>query len=996
MTKKNKSKRNKEQDYFPSLYMMQDDYPVNKYGGFSMPSQQMNFNSGSFWSNPSLGQNLSQNPTLGLGQNSIYNLGQNNIPSGSSVKGSNLGSSLVNTLVGAGMGAVGNIGNSLISGGKSTDVGNTIGSLGSTVGMAAMSANPLLGGAIMLGSNILGGGINALFGSKMNYENINRIEKELNQGANYNSSATNFDELTQEIMSAPSIGYFSKSDIGSDGLFSNKASRKFRELSARKKFVEDWITRSQANSATNLQQNQLNDQLMGWYAYGGLLDNSFGGGAIDYDLANQQLGIDAVKAMGQNRQYSLPNMGLNTFAKGGKIHIKPENRGKFTALKKRTGKSATWFKEHGTPAQKKMATFALNAKKWKHEDGGNLNGNNSNDSNNNLSNKTQGFLDNIGYGDTPLSAIVPEEYKNIADGVWGGLEIFTPLGTAMGVADVANDIRNIYHKGSISTSDLGNLMLDSSGFIPGGRVLKKAAKVVQKVLPKKGRKLYEFADNLTYTTPKGIKQVKKRVNDAQDFSNKAEKAAVDALISRNNQEMFNAAMKARQAARFNQGILEGVNKALDSNAIRYNTTKNVLQKGDGINDMFGVMGSIEDEVNKKAFGGDLITNGTVFSNGITTIGNGGTHEESPYEGVQMGVDPQGIPNLVEEGETVWNDYVFSNRIPVPNAVRNKYKLRGTKDMSFSDAAKKIQKVSEERPNDPIAQDTLNINLTRLAQEQEAIREQKNMNKKNKYDIGGTLRYASALGPAIGLGYNLLTSPDYSYANQLEAAAQRAATIQPITYNPIDTMMTYRPFDQDYLATKAAAQAAATRRNIMNTSGGNRANAVGSLLAADYNAQIAQGEALRQGDEFNWNRLMQTQTFNRGTKQANSEMALKAAMANQEARLKASQIGLSGTEKALAMKQDIDAKRGAAISANLTSLFNNLGNIGIDMLNRKGRDFYINTVVPNLPIEQYANVWGKTKAKEEAKRRGFTDTEIAEIFKANGGKLNRRKRGGFTY
>ena len=48
------------------------------------------------------------------------------------------------------------------------------------------------------------------------------------------------------------------------------------------------------------------------------------------------------------------------------IHIKPENRGKFTALKKRTGKSSTWYKEHGTPAQKKMAVFALNAKKWKH------------------------------------------------------------------------------------------------------------------------------------------------------------------------------------------------------------------------------------------------------------------------------------------------------------------------------------------------------------------------------------------------------------------------------------------------------------------------------------------------------------------------------------------------------------------------------------------------------------------------------------------------------
>ena len=60
----------------------------------------------------------------------------------------------------------------------------------------------------------------------------------------------------------------------------------------------------------------------------------------------------------------------NTRASGGKIHIKPENRGKFTALKERTGHSASWFKEHGTPAQKKMAVFALNSRKWKHGDGG--------------------------------------------------------------------------------------------------------------------------------------------------------------------------------------------------------------------------------------------------------------------------------------------------------------------------------------------------------------------------------------------------------------------------------------------------------------------------------------------------------------------------------------------------------------------------------------------------------------------------------------------------
>lgn len=51
---------------------------------------------------------------------------------------------------------------------------------------------------------------------------------------------------------------------------------------------------------------------------------------------------------------------------GGNIYIKPSHRGRFTALKERTGHSTTWFKENGTPAQKKMATFALNAAKWKH------------------------------------------------------------------------------------------------------------------------------------------------------------------------------------------------------------------------------------------------------------------------------------------------------------------------------------------------------------------------------------------------------------------------------------------------------------------------------------------------------------------------------------------------------------------------------------------------------------------------------------------------------
>lgn len=67
-----------------------------------------------------------------------------------------------------------------------------------------------------------------------------------------------------------------------------------------------------------------------------------------------------------------PNKLWSEFKDGGGIHIKPSHRGRFTALQERTGKSASWYKAHGTPAQRKMATFALNARKWHHGEGGYL------------------------------------------------------------------------------------------------------------------------------------------------------------------------------------------------------------------------------------------------------------------------------------------------------------------------------------------------------------------------------------------------------------------------------------------------------------------------------------------------------------------------------------------------------------------------------------------------------------------------------------------------
>lgn len=61
---------------------------------------------------------------------------------------------------------------------------------------------------------------------------------------------------------------------------------------------------------------------------------------------------------------------IPVLANGSGIHIKKENRGKFTETKKRTGKTTEELTHSKNPLTRKRAIFAQNAKKFKHEDGG--------------------------------------------------------------------------------------------------------------------------------------------------------------------------------------------------------------------------------------------------------------------------------------------------------------------------------------------------------------------------------------------------------------------------------------------------------------------------------------------------------------------------------------------------------------------------------------------------------------------------------------------------
>ena len=775
---------------------------------------------------------------------------------------------------------VGQVGGNLIGGGLQSGAGNTISSIGSTVGSAISTVNPLVGGMVSVGSGLIGGLTNRMFGSKLNQENINQVKGNISSTAN-TSFGGSADDLMSQLSGASMLGNINRSDIGKDGWFSHKAKNLTNKL------------RAQAEAANTRLYNNFNQ-------------------AADVTNENQFL----------QSMYNVEAFGGPLFKEGG-IMIKKENRGKFT------------------------------------------------------------------------------ESANRAN---------------MGVQEYARHI---------------------------------------------------LANKEDYS-PTLIK----RANFARNFGG------------------------------------------------------------------------------RKAFGGDLNTYGGTYNGGLEYINNGHTHSENPYGGVPMGTDRNGTPNLVEEGETIWNDYVFSNRLKVPETLTDKYKL--SKDITFAEASKKLGKEIEETPNDPISKRTFNSFMQDLQQSQEEVKAKKELAKakrqfnklspqeqlgilngtpvqgdntmlsnpnemasnepqqfdnggwmfdnmwegapeyQNSYlkgnipyyqgkvsskgysvkDIEGTdnyknftkyaltlpdnhnywqtlsnktgkdvtylknnyerlrndgklgwvhrtpkfnnistqadtpftiyqpldalgnqkpfnmlspygmgysandivpfsdrvdangntvidlknkefistdtkkktnnkedngllptwMRYAPIVGSAIGAASSLLSKPDESSADAILTAAREAGQYTPISFNPIGDYIQYNPFDRDYYINKLNAESGAARRAIINQASGNRGNAMAGILAADYNAQNQLGALARQAEEYNLAQRQKVAEFNRGTNMFNTEGMFKADAANQAAKMQARSTLLQGTMQAERLRQAARQQLAAERSANLTNLFNNIGNIGRENMN----------------------------------------------------------------
>lgn len=784
------------------------------------------------------------------------------------------------------LGSAASLASNAISGGMSTGVGSAMQTLG---GIA--SNIPGVGGIIGAGVNVLGGIVNKAFGSTINEEFVANTKASAQENAARKFDSSSAESVLQQQGDYQDMNLVSKDDVGKDGWFSNKAKNLAKSLNKQIQFSNTYNRDKLDMAFSNADEQEGLNLLSGYFGYGG------------------------------------PMM----FKNGGGIHIKKANRGKFTEYcgGKVTSACIARGKHSSSPAVRKRATFAQNARGWKHADGGPLEDLPTSRDNPNFDSISSQFDSRVDwnnsdrlynmlsnrYGHTTASAIVATinkeslatpKQKQIGGGNGQGIMQWTSKDRRNRLANFRTDMTDELERETAFLMD----ELEGNGNVWNKGNHKSAAEA-RRLFFHPNTSLDEKVDILTqsFVRPKDMKgQIKERKN-----------------LSKSIHSLYNP---KREATRL-------------------------------------------------AFGGSLVHGGD-FTNGITFIGSGGTHEQNPFEGVQMGINPDGEPNLVEEGEVVYNDYVFSNRLKVPKKAKKDFKLKGE---TFADAAKALQKESEERPNDPISLRGLEASMGRLVGIQEEMRNKRN--KGRRFDEGGPLgvgtgqqqndeeqdlaptwmRYApvaGSVGSVLSDMFGATNKPDYGPADYINGAIQ---PVKPVGARTVSNYLTYKPLDTDYMTNKLNANRSAQRRAITNTSGGNRATAMAGLIASDYNYGNQLGDLTRQAAMYNDQQRQQVEAFNRGTNQYNAEALTKADMANANIQQQTNELRLKQRSAQAQMRDAANTRSSAARSANLTNLLDNLGAVGQE-------NFMKNMITTNPAL--YYDLTGKGAVKYKGngkKKRG---------------------------
>lgn len=676
------------------------------------------------------------------------------------------------------IGSIANIGATAIggalAGGRSTAVGNAMQKVGSLA-----SNIPGIGGLIGAGVNLLGGITNGAFGSKLNAENIAAVEGDIKQALNFNSNAGDYDALASNYAELQGVRGFNQDFIGKDGWAGgSKAKDKFSDLKTQAEEAEAHQLLSLTNNATNIANN--NQQLMeaNYTAYGGPINmkytgvmspfgNQFdGGGPLQsiIDLVNSK-DVNFVKRLKDPNRKHIKDWESDNIATH-KLGVATDDLGNnyiYPEVQEINGKLVDFTRPPYHPFAGQLSAeergdtvrvnniedgllFTENYKKFYPKgktfvDGGSKNSIPTQEEYiaQQIANKRTSALDksrNRIYPRVPMSGTRMTEEEWLAD-----------------LNNREDDIRNAMQSGYLTPFLRNKLNSDLRAVTTERNMGYDAYRGTGEPLGSSCTATAFDNYGMDIISSELFRQNHEKYGfkNISNFDVQPSDIVIDVENGKGSHTMMlNSGTVADNNLRFNAS-----NGGFEPQHIR----KNAKYPFKGSMESYTFVGTPADSTqwineykemyNKKADGGNL------FTNGVTTIGNGGTHEENPFEGVQLGVDKQGIPNLVEEGEVIFDDYVFSNRLRVPKAVRQKYKLRGT---TFADAAKQLQKESEERPNDPISKNGLEASMKMLMNEQEMIRAKK---ESNKYAKGGKLgRLYEGEGPDSQWLYKPVT-PGYT-------------------------------------------------------------------------------------------------------------------------------------------------------------------------------------------------------------------------------------------
>ena len=121
--------------------------------------------------------------------------------------------------------------------------------------------------------------------------------------------------------------------------------------------------------------------------------------------------------------------------------------------------------------------------------------------------------------------------------------------------------------------------------------------------------------------------------------------------------------------------------------------------------------------------------GNYYANGgnmkqLTEFNEGGTHEQNPLGGIPQGMNPDGQPNLVEQGETKLDskNYIYSDSLKVDKNIATQFNLsKSDVGKTFADVSKRMNRPNSRRENDSIEKEAIKRDLDSLMNAQETFK-----------------------------------------------------------------------------------------------------------------------------------------------------------------------------------------------------------------------------------------------------------------------------------